>query len=146
MDIHKRVLEYWPELSKSWGSAVKAKNYYQRNPEDLETEVEAADKIRALSKRPEEDRGNVSTYNEESGLVPDEIQKFGRDGLTLDEIRRRTQASVKRVTGTDSTPWSDKTIWRYLDVADRERVFGTVDGPALAAIAERKISDDDDHD
>ena len=128
-EIHDTVLEYWPELSKSWASAVKAIQYYQRYPGDLDLEVKAADKVRRI----EEVKQGGAVISSATGSneqldrnreAMGEIRQFGRAGHSIDEIKRRTLGSANAITGNDS-PWADLTIWKYLDKADRERLFGS---------------------
>ena len=128
-EIHDTVLEYWVELSKSWASPVKAIQHYRRNPEQLAIEVEAVDKLRK-HELTQIGAGAVEKLTADSDMISriweamDEIRQFGRAGLSLDEIRRRTLGSANAITGNDS-PWADFTIRMYLEKADRERLFGS---------------------
>ena len=125
--IRDTVLEYWPELSKSWASAVKAIQHYKRNPGDLDIEVKAADKVRRIEEVKQGGAviSSATGSNEQVeriGEAMGEIRQFGRAGHSLDEIKRRTLGSANAISGDDS-PWADLTIWNHLDKADRERLF-----------------------
>ena len=68
----------------------------------------------------------VTTFLAYSNNIP--VILYCSSASSRTEIRRRTLASAKAVTETDE-PWSDYAIWKHLDEADRERLFGSTEPP-----------------
>ena len=119
-DIRKTIVANWHHFGGSWRSVKYAVDHYQKHPEDLDPELQAA-----KGTHPEIGPASPSEPSMKSNVVDramSEIRRLHRDGLSTEEIIEASRSTCKelRMTlygTTDNTGWSANSIEQIISGA-----------------------------